>query len=117
MVYSKIAKTVKPSDRNELEITDTNSFYLSKNRLAVKKMSRGFAWLDTGTIDSLLEASLFVQTIEKRQGMKISCIEEIAYRMNYITKKQLEMIGSEMKKNEYGKYLLRIVKSKIHKEF
>ena len=113
----EIAKKQKPSKRNELEITDTNSFYLSKNRLAVKKMSRGFAWLDTGTIDSLLEASLFVQTIEKRQGMKISCIEEIAYRMNYITKKQLEMIGSEMKKNEYGKYLLRIAQSKSHKEF
>ncbi len=104
----KIVKKQKPSKRGELEITDTNKKFLKMKRLEVEKMGRGYAWLDTGTHDSLIEASLFVQTIEKRQGMKISCIEEIAYRMNWISKKQLEKLGLEMKNNEYGQYLLKI---------
>ena len=94
-----IAKNQKPSKRGELEITDTN---------LVEKMGRGYAWLDTGTHDSMLEASLFVQTIEKRQGMKISCIEEIAFRMGYISKKQLLELGNEMINNKYGMYLLKL---------
>ena len=109
----EIAKKQKPSARNELEITDTNVEYLKRKRLHVNKMGRGYAWLDTGTIDSLIEASLFVQTIEKRQGMKISCIEEIAYRMNYISKSQLKNIGDEMKNNQYGEYLLNLLKEKF----
>ena len=93
-----IAKNQKPSHRGELEITDTNLIFLENNRLlVVEKMGRGYAWLDTGTHDSMLEASIFVQTIEKRQGMKISCIEEIAFRMGYISRKQLIEIGNKMK--------------------
>ena len=106
----EIAKNQKPSDRGELEITDVNKTYLSNNRLNVEKMGRGFAWLDTGTQDSLLEASQFVQTLEKRQGMKISCIEEIGFRMGYIDKAQLEILGNQMGDNPYGEYLLNIVK-------
>jgi len=106
-----IAKTQKPSSRGELEITDVNKTYLQQNRLKVEQMGRGYAWLDTGTHDSLLEASQFVQTLEKRQGMKISCIEEIAFRMGYIDKAQLMSIGSKMKNNQYGKYLLKIADS------
>ena len=109
----EIARKQKPSARNELEITDTNVEYLKRKRLHVNKMGRGYAWLDTGTIDSLIEASLFVQTIEKRQGMKISCIEEIAYRMNYISKSQLKNLGDEMKNNQYGEYLLNLLKEKF----
>ena len=103
----KIAKKQKPSPRGELEITDTNISFLETGRLEVEKMGRGYAWLDTGTHDSMLDASLFVQTIEKRQGMKISCIEEIAFRMGFINKDQLEFIGNEMSNNQYGKYLLK----------
>lgn len=106
----EIAKNQKPSNRGELEITDVNKIYLSNNRLKVEKMGRGFAWLDTGTQDSLLEASQFVQTLEKRQGMKISCIEEIAFRMGYIDKAQLEILGNKMLNNPYGQYLIKIVK-------
>ena len=105
-----IAKHQKPSKRGELEITDTNLSFLKRKKLVVEKMSRGYAWLDTGTHDSMLEASMFVQTIEKRQGMKISCIEEIAFRMGYIDKKQLIALGNKMHNNEYGKYLLKIAK-------
>lgn len=104
----KIAKLQKPSPRGELEITDINNTYLEQGRLKVEKMGRGYAWLDTGTYDSLLEAAQFVQTLEKRQGMKISCIEEIAYKMNYITKEKLIELGNELAYNQYGKYLLRI---------
>jgi|TARA_B110000196_G_scaffold320244_1_gene341361 glucose-1-phosphate thymidylyltransferase len=104
----KIAKLQKPSPRGELEITDINNTYLEQGRLKVKQMGRGYAWLDTGTYDSLLEAAQFVQTLEKRQGMKISCIEEIAYKMNYITKEKLIELGNELAYNQYGKYLLRI---------
>ena len=94
-----IAKNQKPSARGELEITDVNKSYLLNDRLKVEKMGRGFAWLDTGTQDSLLEASQFVQTLEKRQGMKISCIEEIAFRMGYINSNQLQIIGREFQNN------------------
>tara|TARA_Y100001935_G_scaffold141061_1_gene116576 strand:- start:2866 stop:3747 length:882 start_codon:yes stop_codon:yes gene_type:complete len=107
----EIAKNQKPSLRGELEITDTNKEFLKMNKLKVEKMGRGFAWLDTGTHDALIEASLFVQTIEKRQGMKISCIEEIAYRLKLITKNQLISLGEEMKNNHYGKYLLNLTKN------
>ena len=109
----KIAKKQKPSPRGELEITDTNISFLETGRLEVEKMGRGYAWLDTGTHDSMLDASLFVQTIEKRQGMKISCIEEIAFRMGFINKDQLEFIGNEMSNNQYGKYLLKIADQSI----
>ena len=106
-----IAKNQKPSDRNELEITDTNKVFLSQKRLKVEKLGRGFAWLDTGTHDSLVEASQFVQILEKRQGFKISCIEEIAYRMNYIDKNDLKNLGKKMKNNPYGKYLISIAEN------
>ncbi|HJL92642.1 MAG TPA: glucose-1-phosphate thymidylyltransferase RfbA [Woeseiaceae bacterium] len=107
-----IAKNQKPSDRGELEITDTNKYYLNEGRLKVEMLGRGYAWLDTGTHDSLLEASQFVQILEKRQGVKISCIEEIAYRMGYIEKDDLHKLGEEMKKNSYGKYLMKIANEK-----
>ena len=103
-----IVKKQKPSNRGELEITDVNKSYLNAERLKVEQMGRGYAWLDTGTHDSLLEASVFVQTLEKRQGMKISCIEEIAFRMGYIDKNQLRSLGNNMGNNQYGQYLLKI---------
>ena len=105
----KISKNLKPSDRGELEITDVNKVYLSNSRLHVEKMGRGFTWLDTGTQDSLLEASLFVQTLEKRQGVKISCIEEIAYRMGYIDVQQLKNLASQMISSPYGEYLEKVI--------
>ena len=108
-----IAKNQKPSKRGELEITDTNLIFLKNKKLVVEKMGRGYAWLDTGTHDSMLEASIFVQTIEKRQGMKISCIEEIAFRMGYITKKQLLNIGNKMSSNQYSDYLKKIANESI----
>ena len=110
----KIAKDQIPSKRGELEITDTNLAFLKMGRLNVEKMGRGYAWLDTGTHDSMLEASLFVQTIEKRQGMKISCIEEIAYRMGYIDDNQLRLLGEKMANNQYGQYLLKIVNQPLY---
>lgn len=109
----KIAKKQKPSDRGELEITDVNKFYLNQKRLKVVTLGRGYAWLDTGTQDSLLEASQFVSTLERRQGIKISCVEEIAYRMGYIDKAQLGKLGSQMEKNSYGEYLLKIFNDSI----
>lgn len=102
------AKNLKPSARGELEITDLNREYLKENKLKVELFGRGFAWLDTGTHQSLLEASNYVETIQKRQGFYISCVEEIAYRMGYINKEQLIKMGKEMEKIEYGKYLLEI---------
>ena len=108
----KVAKNQKPSPRGELEITDVNQYYLNQDRLQVEQMGRGYAWLDTGTHDSLLEASQFVQTLEKRQGMKISCIEEIAFRMKYIDKDQLQLLGNELANNQYGQYLLKIAETK-----
>ena len=109
----KKAKNVKPSDRGELEITTLNQDYLADNRLRVKLMGRGFAWLDTGTHESLLEASNFIQTIENRQGLKVACIEEIAYEMGYITAEELEKLAQPLKKNQYGQYLLRRVKEGV----
>ncbi len=106
-----IVKKQKPSPRGELEITDVNKAYLNQHRLKVEQMGRGYAWLDTGTHDSLLEASQFVQTLEKRQGMKISCIEEIAFRMDYIDNNQLRNLGRGMENNEYGQYLLKVADS------
>ena len=106
-----IAKNQKPSKRGELEISDTNKIYLLKKRLKVEKLSRGYAWLDTGTHDSLLEASQFVQILEKRQGVKISCIEEIAFRMNYIDRNRLLKLGEKMKNNRYGQYLISIAEN------
>ena len=108
-VVSK-AKTIKPSSRGELEITDLNKLYLEENRLNVELMGRGYAWLDTGTHESLLEASLFIQTIENRQGLKIACLEEIAYEMGYISKEQLIELAQPLKKNQYGEYLLQRAK-------
>ena len=101
------AKLVKPSDRGELEITTLNQFYLNENRLNVEVMNRGFAWLDTGTHNSLLEASIFVKTIEDRQSLKLACLEEIAYDLGYINKQQLLNLAEPLKKNQYGKYLIK----------
>ncbi len=101
------ARQVKPSDRGELEITTLNQDYLNDGRLKVELMGRGYAWLDTGTHESLLEASNFIQTIENRQGLKVACIEEIAYEMGYITKEKLLELAQPLKKNQYGQYLIR----------
>lgn len=106
----KIAKGIKPSARGELEITAVNQEYLLQNKLKTEIMGRGYAWLDTGTEDSLLEASNFIQTIEKRQGLKVACIEEIAYEKGYISKEQLLKVAEEYKNNDYGSYLLKLVK-------
>jgi len=105
-----IAKSIKPSWRGELEITDVNKEYLRRGILRVKLMGRGFAWLDTGTHTSLVDATQFVKTIEDRQGLKISCVEEIAYRMGYINAEQLKKIAEPLKKSGYGEYLLHILK-------
>lgn len=104
----EVARSLTPSARGELEITDVNKRYLNDGRLSVKLMGRGFAWLDTGTHESLIEASDFVRTIEKRQGLKVACVEEIAYRSGYIGKDKLIELAKPLEKNEYGKYLLRI---------
>ncbi len=101
-----IAKNIKPSARGELEITTVNQTYLEQQALKVELMGRGFAWLDTGTHESLLEASEFIQTIEKRQSLKVACLEEIAYEMGYISKEQLIELAQPLKKNQYGEYLL-----------
>ena len=107
-----VAKTIKPSARGELEITDVNKVYLERGNLRVEKMRRGYAWLDTGTHESLLQAASFVQTIQTRQGLKVSCIEEIAYRMKYIDAEQLLKLAEPLSKNDYGQYLQRLVMRK-----
>jgi glucose-1-phosphate thymidylyltransferase len=107
----QIAKDLKPSKRNELEITDINEKYLEKNNLSVELLRRGFAWLDTGTHQSLLEASQFICTIESRQGLKIACPEEVAYRKNWISKTDLKDLAQPLLKNEYGEYLLKIIET------
>lgn len=104
------AKNLKPSDRGELEITDINKLYLDEGKLDVKLMGRGYAWLDTGTHDSMMEAASFIATIQKRQNLKVACLEEIAYRMGYISKEKLVELAQPMKKNDYGQYLLRLAK-------
>ena len=105
----KIAKNIRPSRRGELEITDVNRNYLEEKKLKVELFGRGFAWLDTGTHESLIDASRFIQTVETRQGLKIGCIEEIAYNNRWLTKEQLIKLAEPMRKNGYGKYLLRLM--------
>jgi glucose-1-phosphate thymidylyltransferase len=104
----EIAKKIKPSHRGELEITSVNQEYLKQQNLKVELLGRGFAWLDTGTHDSLMEAGQFIETIEKRQGLKVACLEEIAFRMKYIDKTQLNKLAEPLKKNGYGQYLLKL---------
>ena len=108
----EIAENLKPSARGELEITDVNLAYLNMRQLRVEIIGRGFAWLDTGTHEALQQASSFIQTIQERQGVKISCVEEIAYRLGYIDKEKLTRLANHMQKNDYGRYLLEIIKEK-----
>jgi glucose-1-phosphate thymidylyltransferase len=108
-----IARDLKPSPRGELEITDVNRIYLEKDALSVKVMGRGHAWLDTGTHESLLDASQFIATIEKRQGLKVACPEEIAYRQGYINAAKLEQLAQPMLKNPYGQYLMSVLKERV----
>ena len=106
---TKVAAEIKPSERGELEITEVIKSYLQRGRLKVELLGRGFAWLDTGTQESFLEAAVFVETLQKRQGLKIACIEEIAWRMGYVSSEQLNLIAKPYQKNEYGQYLLDIL--------
>ena len=106
----EVAKSIKPSARGELEITAVNQFYLSQGTLNVKIMQRGYAWLDTGTHESLLEASLFISTLEHRQGLKVACLEEISWRQKWITSGQVEQLAKPLAKNGYGQYLMRLLK-------
>jgi glucose-1-phosphate thymidylyltransferase len=108
-----LAKSLKPSARGELEITDLNRLYLEQEQLNVQLMGRGYAWLDTGTHDSLLEASQFIATLEQRQGLKVSCPEEIAYRNRWIDAAQLEKLAQPLLKNGYGRYLMQCLKGGV----
>lgn len=109
----EIARSIRPSARGELEITDVNQHYLARGQLDVVLLGRGMAWLDTGTFESLLAASQFIQTIEKRQGLKVACPEEVAYRMGYINSKQLESLAATLTTNGYGQYLLSLLREKL----
>jgi glucose-1-phosphate thymidylyltransferase len=109
----KRAKEVKPSSRGELEITDLNRLYLQENLLTVKLLGRGMAWLDTGTHQSMLQASNFVESIEERQGLKIACLEEIAFRKGYISKEQVIELAKPLLKNQYGQYLMKVINEKF----
>lgn len=111
-LVSQYAKQITPSERGELEITDLNRLYLENNQLYVQQLGRGFAWLDAGTHESLLEASQFIETIETRQGLKVACIEEIAFQKDYITEKQLGDIARSISNSDYGKYLMEVIKNK-----
>jgi glucose-1-phosphate thymidylyltransferase len=108
-----IAKSLKPSARGELEITDVNKAYMESGKLEVVVLGRGMAWLDTGTHESLMDASLYIQAIEKRQGLMVACPEEIAYRSGYITAEQVQKIGQSMQNNGYGSYLLQLLREKV----
>ena len=108
----EIAKNVKPSERGELEITSVNQVYLTQKNLKIRILQRGFAWLDTGTHDSLYEAGNFIETVEKRQGLQVACLEEIAFGQGWISKEKLVALGMSMKKNNYGKYLLNVAQSR-----
>ena len=108
-----IAKSLKPSARGELEITDVNKAYMESGNLEVVVLGRGMAWLDTGTHESLMDASLYIQAIEKRQGLMVACPEEIAYRSGYITAEQVQQIGQSMPNNGYGSYLLQLLREKV----
>jgi glucose-1-phosphate thymidylyltransferase len=109
-----VAESIKPSPRGELEITDVNRWYLERGLLTTELLGRGMAWLDTGTHDSLLEASLFIHTIEHRQGLKVACLEEIAYRQGYIDAEQLQSLAAKMGKSTYGQYLKRVIEEKVY---
>lgn len=109
----EIAKSIKPSPRGELEITDVNNVYLAKGQLNVQTMGRGYAWLDTGTHESMLEASQFIATVEQRQGLKVACLEEIAYRLGYIDAAKVQQLAEPLKKNAYGQYLLNMLKEQV----
>lgn len=109
----EVASSLRPSARGELEITDVNRWYLERKQLSVEVLGRGYAWLDTGTHDSLLDASSFIRTIEERQGLKVACPEEIAYRAGFITGEQLERLAAPMAKNGYGQYLLQVLKTPV----
>ena len=108
-----IAESIKPSSRGELEITDINNWYLKQGKLKVELLGRGFCWLDTGTHESLQQASSYVQAVQERQGLKISCLEEIAYRLGYIDREQVERLAKSMLKNQYGEYLMNLLKDSI----